>query len=134
MLSMIYFLHKRKKIKKWLLGGIILLGIFWLYLFFSQAIKTYWPKNISTHTPIIIDFSKETLEQLQKHNIEVNSIEEQSNMIRLILKSNITVLLAKNKNIEKQIKALQVIINQDKISDKQAKRIDLRFKNPIISY
>jgi len=134
MLSMIYSLHKRKKIKKWLLGGIILLGIFWLYLFFSQAIKTYWPKNISTHTPIIIDFSKETLEQLQKHNIEVNSIEEQSNMIRLILKSNITVLLAKNKNIEKQIKALQVIINQDKISDKQAKRIDLRFKNPIISY
>jgi len=131
---MIYSLHKRKKIKKWLLGGIILLGIFWLYLFFSQAIKTYWPKNISTHTPIIIDFSKETLEQLQKHNIEVNSIEEQSNMIRLILKSNITVLLAKNKNIEKQIKALQVIINQDKISDKQAKRIDLRFKNPIISY
>jgi len=130
---MIYFLHKRKKIKKWLLGGIILLGIFWLYLLFNQAIKTYWPKNIFTRTTTI-DFSKETLEQLQKHNIEVKSIEEQSNMIRLILKSNTTVLLAKNKNIEKQIKALQVIINQDKMSDKQTKTIDLRFKNPIISY
>ena len=134
MLSMIYFLHKRKKIKKWLLGGIILLGIFWLYLLFNQAIKSYWPKNTFTRTATTIDFSKETLEQLQKHNIEVNSIEEQSNMIRLILKSNITVLLAKNKNIEKQIKALQVIINQDKMSDKQTKTIDLRFKNPIISY
>jgi len=131
---MVYFLHKRKKIKKWLLGGIILLGIFWLYLFFSQVIKTYWPENIFTRTAITIDFPKETLEQLQKHNIEVNSIEEQSNMIRLILKNSVIVLLAKNKNIEKQVGALQVIINQDKMNDKQAKIIDLRFKNPTISY
>ena len=131
---MIYFLHKRKKIKKLLLGGIILLGIFWLYLFFNQAIKTYWPKNTFTRAPIIIDFTKETLEQLQKHNIEISSIEEQPNMIRLILKNNVTVFLAKNKNIEKQIEALQLIINQDKMSDKQAKIIDLRFKNPTISY
>ena len=131
---MIYFLHKRKKIKKWLLGGIVILGIFWLYLLFNQVIKAYWPKNAFTKTATNIDFSKETLEQLQKHNIEVNNIEEQSNMVRLILKNGITVLLAKNKNIEKQIEALQAIINQDKMSDKQAKIIDLRFKNPTISY
>ena len=77
---MVYFLHKRKKIKKWLLGGIILLGIFWLYLFFNQVIKTYWPENIFTRTAITIDFPKETLEQLQKHNIEVNSIEERDSL------------------------------------------------------
>ena len=132
--SMIYSFHKRKKIKKWLLVGIVFLGIFWLYLLFNQSIKTHWPKNIFTRTATIIDFSQETLKQLQKHNIEVNSIEEQSNMIRLILKNNIIVLLAKNKNIEEQIKALQIIINQDKMSDRQAKIIDMRFKNPTISY
>ena len=55
-------------------------------------------------------------------------------MIRLILKNSVIVLLAKNKNIEKQVGALQVIINQDKMNDKQAKIIDLRFKNPTISY
>jgi len=131
---MVYSLHKRKKIKKWLLGGIIILGILWLYLLFNQITKTYWPKNAPTKATTTIDFSQETLEQLQKYNIEINSIEEQSNVIRLILKNNTTVLLAKNKNIEKQIEALQAIINQDKMSDKQAKIIDLRFKNPTISY
>ena len=134
MLSMIYSFHKRKKIKKWLLVGIVSLGIFWLYLFFNQSIKTYWSKNIFTRTATIIDFSQETLKQLQKYNIETNSIEEESNMIRLILKNNIIVFLAKNKDIEEQIKALQIIINQDKMSDRQAKIIDMRFKNPTISY
>ena len=131
---MVYSFHKRKKIKRWLLAGIGLLGSFWLYLLFNQSIKTYWPKNIFTRAATTIDFSQETLKQLQKYNIETTSIEEQPNMIRLILKNNIIILLAKNKNIEKQIKALQIIINQDKMSDRQAKIIDMRFKNPTISY
>jgi len=107
------------------------LGIFWFYLLFNQVIKTYRPKNVLTQTTTI-DFSKEILEQ--KHNIKINNIEEQPNMIRLILSNHIVVLLAKSKNIEKQIEALQLIINQDKMNDKQAKTIDLRFKNPIVSY
>jgi len=131
MLFMIYSLHKRNNIKRWLLIGIIILGIFWFYLLFNQVIKTYRPKNVLTQTTTI-DFSKEILEQ--KHNIKINNIEEQPNMIRLILSNHIVVLLAKSKNIEKQIEALQLIINQDKMNDKQAKTIDLRFKNPIVSY
>ncbi len=131
---MIYSLHKKKRVKKLLLGGIVSLGTFWLYLLSSQAIRVYWLSNTTVRTTGLVDFSKETSEQLRKHHLQANIIEEQPNMIRLVLRNNITVLLAKNKSIEKQMEALQAIINQDKIDSRPIREIDLRFRNPVIRY
>jgi len=70
----------------------------------------------------------------QEHSLSVTKIEERPDMIILLLEGSVEVFLDKKKAIAAQLTALQLIINQDKINGRKAKKIDLRFNNPIVVY
>ncbi len=77
----------------------------------------------------------ETITQsASERSLEVKSISEEPDMIILLLEDETKVFLDKRKPIESQLNALQLIINQDRINGRKAKKIDLRFNNPIVTY
>jgi len=55
-------------------------------------------------------------------------------ILKLANGKNTIVVLGKDKNIADQIKALQLILNENKMEKGEAKKIDLRFKNPVITF
>jgi len=83
--------------------------------------------------PLVTDFKKDILSQTKDWPYQIQQIEEKQDIITLTV-NNIIVTLGKKKNISKQLEALQLIINQDKIKDRKTKKIDLRFNNPLITY
>lgn len=131
---MTYSLSQRKKIKKLIKIGILLTIFLFFYLIGQRAIKVYFlPKNTSP-AALIVDFRKETSQQLKQYGLSSQSIIVQPDMIRLIIGKGTTVLLSKSKDIGQQIQTLQAIINRDRIEGKKAKSIDLRSKNPVVRY
>ena len=49
-------------------------------------------------------------------------------------KGKTELILGKDKSITDQIRALQLILNDNKMGEGEAKKIDLRFKNPVITF
>jgi len=69
-----------------------------------------------------------------KKSLVIKSLKEKPDMIILLLEGEVEVLLDKKKSIDSQLEALQLITSQDKINGRKAKKIDLRFNNPIVVY
>jgi len=132
--SLIYSSYRKKKIKKIIKIAIILLSVVLIFLIGRQFYDCYITKRVTKiQAPPITDFKKDILSQTKDWPYQIQQIEEKQDIITLTV-NNIIVTLSKKKSISKQLEALQLIINQDKIKDRKTKKIDLRFNNPLITY
>jgi len=127
-------LKEKEKAKKGLLFLIIITGIFWIY-FLSQSVKAFYTQKETLPSPVVA-IEKEIAKELEKKEIKAEIAEIETDMIILKLANgkNTIVVLGKDKNIADQIKALQLILNENKMEKGEAKKIDLRFKNPVITF
>ena len=55
-------------------------------------------------------------------------------IILKLTNGNTEVILGKDKSVADQIRALQLILNDNKMGEGEAKKIDLRFKSPVITF
>ena len=126
-------LKEKEKAKKGLLFLIITTGIFWIY-FLSQSAKAFYTQKETLPSPVIA-IEEEVAKELEKKGIKAEITEIKSDMIILKLTNgNTEVILGKDKNVADQIRALQLILNDNKMGEGEAKKIDLRFKNPVITF
>jgi len=127
-------LKEKEKAKKGLLFLIIITGIFWIY-FLSQSVKAFYTQKETLPSPVVA-IEKEIAKELEKKEIKAEIAEIETDMIILKLANgkNTIVVLGKDKNIADQIRALQLILNDNKMGEGEAKKIDLRFKNPVITF
>lgn len=126
-------LKEKERAKKRLLFLIIITGIFWIY-FLSQSVKAFYTQKETLSSPVIA-IEEEITKELEKKGIKAKITEIKSDMIILKLaNSNTEVILGKDKSITDQIRALQLILNDNKMGEGEAKKIDLRFKNPVITF
>ncbi len=120
------------KIKQFLRPAIILTGLVLLGQIIWQIDKTPSQNNL------ISDFSPDPTtiieEKYRNWPHKVDNIEVTPNMIILTLDNRVQVTLSKQKPLDKQLEALQLIINQSKINGRMPKEVDLRFNNPIATY
>lgn len=120
------------KTKQFLRPAIILTGLTLLGQIIWQIGKTP-PQNklnsdFSPNPATIIE------EKYQNWPHNVDDIEVTPNMIILTLDNRVQVTLSKQKPLDKQLEALQLIINQSKMNGRMPKEVDLRFNNPIATY
>ena len=126
-------LKEKERAKKRLLFLIIITGIFWIY-FLSQSVKAFYTQKETLSSPVIA-IEEEITKELEKKGIKAKITEIKSDMIILKLTNgNTEVILGKDKSITDQIRALQLILNDNKMGEGEAKKIDLRFKNPVITF
>jgi len=126
-------LKEKERAKKRLLFLIIITGIFWIY-FLSQSVKAFYTQKETLSSPVIA-IEEEITKELEKKGIKAKITEIKSDMIILKLANgNTEVILGKDKSITDQIRALQLILNDNKMGEGEAKKIDLRFKNPVITF
>ena len=126
-------LKEKEKAKKGLLFLIIITGIFWIY-FLSQSVKAFYTQKETLSSPVIA-IEEEVAKELEKKGIKAEITEIKSDMIILKLTNgNTEVILGKDKNVADQIRALQLILNDNNMGEGEAKKIDLRFKNPVITF
>jgi hypothetical protein len=128
--------EKRKAYKKRLgilliFVGLLLVNFIFIYFAFLEKPK-----------PIISPLSKNqttSLKQieimLQKYKIEYISISTQKDLNYLVkLKNGAQIVLDPSKNIDQELSSLQLILSQLKIEGKTLKRLDFRYKKPIIVF
>lgn len=126
-------LKEKERAKKRLLFLIIITSIFWIY-FLSQSVKAFYTQKETLPSPVIA-IEEEITKELEKKEIKAEITEIKSDMIILKLANGKTeVILGKDKSITDQIRALQLILNDNKMGEGEAKKIDLRFKNPVITF
>ena len=126
-------LKEKEKAKKGLLFLIIITGIFWIY-FLSQSTKAFYTQKETLPSPVIA-IEEEVAKELEKKGIKAEITEIKSDMVILRLTNgNTKVILGKDKSVADQIRALQLILNDNKMGEGEAKKIDLRFKNPVITF
>ena len=124
-------LKKKERAQKILLSLIIIVFLLWLFSLF-QSIQNFKKEKILPYPTV--NFEEKITEALENKKIKAEIIEVKPDMIILNLKENIEVVLGKDKDIGDQIESLQLILNEDKINKEKIKKIDLRFKNPVITY
>lgn len=126
-------LKEKEKAKKGLLFLTIITGIFWIY-FLSQSVKAFYIQKETLPSPVIA-IEEEVTKELEKKGIKAEITEIKSDMIILKLTNgNTEVILGKDKSVADQIRALQLILNDNKMREGEARKIDLRFKNPVITF
>jgi hypothetical protein len=111
--------------------GLLLVNFFLVYLTFIEKPK-----------PIVSPLSKNQITSLKqiegmlkKQKIEYISVSTQKDSNYLIkLRSGAEVILDSGKNIDQELSSLQLILSQLKIEGKTLKRLDFRYKKPIITF
>lgn len=136
--------HDLKKYqgKKRLKLAFFIIVVFLLLFFLSQVKKIFnlslsvnlkkEPKNIVK--PINDSLLESKIkEELVRFNLKIKSLvivnEEDS---EIVLDNNIRVLLNNQENLKYQLTSLQLILDRFRIEGRLLKKIDLRFKNPVI--
>ncbi len=125
-------LKKKERVKKILLFSIGITSIFWVY-FLSQSVEAFYSKKEILPSPLI-NIEEEIVKELKRREIKAEITEIKSDVIILKLENNIEIILGKDKNPAEQIEALQLILDKNKIEERRIKKIDLRFKNPVITF
>jgi|GEM_PF-2431214 hypothetical protein len=130
----IYSSQKRNQLRQ-ILTILIIISLVILLILIGQQVY-FWLKNNQNQ---LISPQEETIVATisriaPEHSLSVTKIEEKPDMIILLLEGSVEVFLDKKKAIAAQLTALQLIVNQDKINGRKAKKIDLRFNNPIVVY
>jgi hypothetical protein len=74
-----------------------------------------------------VDFLENSLELAA---ISFDSISEKEDYFEVTLTNGITVLLAKEDDLEGRVSSLQLLLERIKIEGRHIKTIDLRFKKP----
>jgi ethanolamine utilization cobalamin adenosyltransferase len=130
----LYSTNKKNRLRQTIKIGTIIATAALLFLIGRQILL----KINNRQGQIITPESENILDAINKlapkESLVIESIKEEPDMIILLLEGEIEVFLDKKKSTEPQLKALQLIINQDKINGRKAKKIDLRFNNPIVTY
>ncbi len=129
----IYSIKKRNNLKQVIRWLTLVSSLGLVFLIFQQLFLTL---NVNQNQ--IIHPKETPIETIKKvaprKSLIIQKIEERPDMIILLLETGTEVFLDERKSLESQLGALQLIINQDKINGRKAKRIDLRFNNPIATY
>jgi hypothetical protein len=130
----IYSSQKRNRLKRVIMGLLIFSLVILVSLIGRQAFFLFRDKTNQTTTPITENPLQTITRIAQENSLPIKKVEEKPDMIILLLEPDLEVSLDKKKPISNQLSALQLIINQDKINGRKAKKIDLRFNNPIVVY
>lgn len=130
----IYSSQKRNRLKQAIMGLFILSLVILIFLISRQAFLLFKNKTNQAVAPTAENSIKTITQIAQEKSLPIREIEEKPNMIILLLEPDLEVSLDKKKPISNQLNALQLIINQDKINGRKAKKVDLRFNNPIVVY
>ncbi|MGI6278705.1 MAG: hypothetical protein ACOYJ8_02800 [Patescibacteria group bacterium] len=130
----IYSSQKRNRLKRAIMGLLVFSLVVLISLIGRQAFFLFKDKTNQAATPITENPLKTITRIAQESSLPIKKIEEKPDMIILLLEPDLEVSLDKKKPISNQLSALQLIINQDKINGRKAKKIDLRFNNPIVVY
>ncbi len=118
----------RKKIKTIFLFELFLFLGFFIYVIFSL-------KNQQLISPLGKSENSAKIEKILKEkNISFSSIAFFDSSYVINIQNNGQVKLSSQKNIDNQIASLQRILRALTIEDKTFKSIDLRFKEPVISF
>lgn len=129
----IYSSQKRNRLKK-ILKKVIFVSLISLLILIGRQgyfrFKSKQERVIAPEEDILAIISSTA----KQYSLPLEKIDEKPDMIILLLEDQTQVLLDKKKALDNQLAALQLIINQDKISGRKAKKIDLRFNNPIVVY
>lgn len=102
---------------------------------FSSYLNLREEKSIVKPIPdfLIKDSEGELEEKLKKLNLKpVRILFLDKKDIKILLPNGIEVFLTSEKDLDPQLTSLHLIINRFKIEGRGVKKIDLRFKNPII--
>ena len=107
---------------------ILLITSFVIYSHFIQK-KTSFLSPISQRT-----YGIDLEGLLGKDGIDFVSIDKKDGYSIVNLKGGREVLLSDTGDMEKQVSSLQLVLNRLKIEGKDFKRLDLRFKTPVIVF
>lgn len=94
-------------------------------------------EKIKIVAPIIVQNPVHYLDELLKKQnliIEDSPIASDSALLVRLSKDQIEVWFNSNKDLSLQVSSLQIVLDRLKIEGRVAKRIDLRFKDPIVVY
>jgi len=129
-----YSIRKRQKIKKIIRAILVVNFLAFLFLIGRQAISVYFLKKPGDILHPTVNLEKKLKEKLKDYQLDQEAdISIKPNMIILKIDQS-KIFLDKSKDIDQQLKTLQVIISQDRMEGRRAKIIDLRYKNPIARY
>lgn len=120
---------RRQKYLYYLACAVLLIGVIYLayFYFFSKSKEFINPlSSIGFVQNYILQGS------LKKHHIEYSKIDYKDGIYTIILKDGESVILPGNKNIEKEVSSLQLILTRLKIEGKGFKNLDFRYNNPVI--
>ncbi|MBP8591279.1 cell division protein FtsQ [Candidatus Shapirobacteria bacterium] len=125
-------LKKKERAKKILLLLIGIISVFWVY-FLSQSVETFYSKKEIIPSPLV-NIEEEIVRELKGREIRAETTEIKPDVIILKLENNVEVILGKDKSPAEQIKTLQLILDKNKMEERRIKKIDLRSKNPVITF
>lgn len=131
----LYSTTKKNRLRQAIKTGILVATAVLLFLIGEQIFLKVNSQQSQVITPENQENTLDAISRLaSEKSLVIKSLEEKPDMIILLLEDEVEVLLDKKKPIEAQLEALQLMISQDKINGRKAKKIDLRFNNPIVVY
>lgn len=131
----LYSTTKKNRLRQAIKTGILVATAVLLFLIGEQIFLKVNSQQSQIITPENQENTLDAISRLaSEKSLAIKSLEEKPDMIILLLEDEVEVLLDKKKPIEAQLEALQLMISQDKINGRKAKKIDLRFNNPIVVY
>lgn len=127
--------QKKEASKKKLGSVLVFIGLFMIAfsLFFTAYLEKK-PKPLSPLSKNQRSVNSVIEEMLKKKEISFQSIDTANDLsIVIMLDKNREVVIDPDKDIEKQLSSLQLILSQLKIEGKSFKRLDFRYQKPIIT-
>lgn len=133
--------RKDKKRKKRLKFSIILLSLFLIIIiiFLAKRIDFSIIFNLKPASKKMVNpqadsfFEEKILRALKDLNLKPESIYSLNERdIEVILSDGLKILLSRSKDLTLTLTSLQLITERFRIEGRRVKKIDLRFKNPII--
>lgn len=118
--------------------GIILVFLGLVLILFCLVFLVFFEKPEPLINPLSknqTSSTKKLANILDKKNIPYESIVTQNDLnYKIKLENNGEVVINPEKDLEKQVSSLQLIISQLKIDGKAFKRLDFRYEKPIITF
>lgn len=111
--------------------GLVLISISFFYTAFLEK-KPDLINPLSKNQSTDIKRLEKKLKEYEFNFISISTDKDLSYIVKLDDKRE--VVLDSDKDIDRQLSSLQLIITQLKIDNKAFKRLDFRYKNPVITF
>ncbi len=95
---------------------------------FAKPVMSPLPKNFKSQNVDI----KELLKKEKIDFIEVNRATDSSYLVHL--QDGATAILSPKKNLEQQVRSLQIVLSRLTIEGKRLRSLDFRFDKPVIAF